>query len=123
MPDLVITDEAVELARDAVRKSLGCFVYSSCGFEGHYCFCRAAARAALTAASQAPPPARYRHRTARTPYTIVGQGKLQVSTFTPADNCDVTIYRDDNGSLWARATAEFNDGRFELLPSAPKAAP
>lgn len=35
---------------------------------------------------------------------------------------NLTVYRcEDDGKLWARTTAEFNDGRFEELPPAPGA--
>ena len=67
--------------------------------------------AALAAASTAPV---WRHKTRGTTYTIIADGEFQsaVETF---DGVAVTIYRSTtDGRVWARASDEFYDGRFEL---------
>lgn len=60
---------------------------------------------------------RYRHIKRGTTYTIIGTGHLQ-HPLHELDLMPITIYRSDNdGTLWARYTKEFHDGRFEELPS------
>ncbi len=49
---------------------------------------------------------------------IVGEGEVQ-TTDGLCDYDAVTIYREENGRLWVRSTAEFNDGRFMPLPTPP----
>jgi hypothetical protein len=66
-----------------------------------------------------------RHRKRGIIYTIEGSAHLQ--TDTPlSDMAELIVYRcDHDGSLWVRPTAEFNDGRFDLLeePTAANAEP
>lgn len=42
-------------------------------------------------------------------YRVIGEGVLE------ADRSAVTIYDDENGTVWVRSTVEFQDGRFETL--------
>lgn len=67
-----------------------------------------------------PEPRRWRHRKRGTDYTEVGRGNLQAPTDGLNDGCEIVIYRGKNGHLWARATFEFEDGRFEALPPQPE---
>ncbi len=50
--------------------------------------------------------------------TLTAEGRLEI-TSDQIDMQEVAIYRGDDGQLWARPVAEFNDGRFEALPAAP----
>jgi hypothetical protein len=57
-------------------------------------------------------------------HTLIGFALLQSERTLGGDGgCSLvklTIYRgESDGKLWARPTAEFNDGRFEELPPAP----
>ena len=56
----------------------------------------------------------WRHKKRGNEYTVIATGKVQTETGL-ADMADVTIYRGDGGDIWARATAEFYDGRFERV--------
>lgn len=81
----------------------------------------------------------HRHVKRGTEYQLIGTGKMQAETWVDGrtikpthpeegkiqitskqvDMQEVAIYRGDDGQLWARPIAEFNDGRFETLPAAP----
>ena len=45
-------------------------------------------------------------------YRLLGYGTLE------ADRTTVAIYDDASGAVWVRSAAEFDDGRFELIPDA-----
>ena len=45
-------------------------------------------------------------------YRVLSHGTLE------ADRSRVIIYDDAAGEIWVRSAIEFNDGRFEALPSA-----
>ncbi len=47
-----------------------------------------------------------------TEYEVLGEGCFQASMLPYADDLAVTVYRGEDGRLWARPTSEFNDGRF-----------
>lgn len=61
---------------------------------------------------------RWRHRKRGTTYTEIGRGKLQMSVEGNDDNPCVIYRADADGSLWARPTHEFEDGRFEEIAAA-----
>ena len=79
-----------------------------------------AAAAALAVLPVATPDAgwrpTHRHVNRGTEYEVVGQGIMQAPPAGSQDEASVTVYRDHDGKLWVRETAEFNDGRFEVLP-------
>jgi len=56
---------------------------------------------------------RYRHVKRGTVYTVIGEAELQVAVCNPVEGDLLTIYRGDDGKLWARFRDEFLDGRFE----------
>ena len=74
---------------------------------------------------------RYHHKKRGSTYRLIGIGKVQSDhwyerearqeddgsdAFTEVDMAEVVIYRaDEDNSLWARPTTEFNDGRFEEI--------
>lgn len=73
-----------------------------------------------------PPPSmtarRWRHKKRGTTYVEIGRASLQTSppTYFLADHDEMVIYRSEaDGSLWCRATAEFEDGRFEAIGPGP----
>ncbi len=62
---------------------------------------------------------RWRHLKRGTEYTEIGRAQLQVASSDPVEGSELVIYRGDDGKLWARETGEFEDGRFEPLPTPP----
>jgi hypothetical protein len=77
---------------------------------------RRCAHAALVAADGVPAQ-RYRHKKRGTTYTLIGVARIQ-SDVPLTDMDQVTVYRcEESGYLWSRRRAEFEDGRFERLPS------
>jgi len=99
---------------------------------------RATARAALTAALRTSPPEpasgwpTHRHKKRGTEYVLIGFGKMQAENWVDLNNDsehkvdmrEVAIYRSvDDGSLWARPREDFEDGRFEALPTPPAKEP
>ena len=85
-----------------------------------YCWASADAIAALRAPSREPEGGarRFRHWARGTIYTEIGEARLQQSgQFGPVEGDAITVYRGEDGQLWARASSEFHDGRFEELPA------
>ena len=71
----------------------------------------------------APPPApgggdwvpTHRHRKGRA-YRLLAYGTLE------SDRSAVAIYDDDDGAVWVRSRAEFEDGRFTPLAAGDRPA-
>ena len=81
---------------------------------------RSELEAALRAPSREPEGGarRFRHLARGTTYVEVGEARLQQSgQFGPCEGDAITVYRGEDGQLWARASSEFHDGRFEELPA------
>jgi len=73
----------------------------------------------LAAAPKAPAAGKkWRHKKRGTTYTEIGRGKLQSTGHMDMRDC--VIYQGEDGAFWIRPTDEFEDGRFEPLPRAPK---
>lgn len=85
-----------------------------CGFGNH----ADAIRDTLTTLASRTPEGmvRYRHKKRGTTYEVLGVAELQAEQ-PQVEKAALTIYRGDDGKLWARNTAEFHDGRFELAPT------
>lgn len=67
-------------------------------------------------------PKRFRHKKRGTTYQVLHSGCLQVDG--DLDNERVTVYRcEQDGGIWVRPDYEFNDGRFEELPSLAAPSP
>ena len=45
-----------------------------------------------------------------------GLYRLLCTATNEADRTPVAVYDDADGAVWVRSAAEFNDGRFQLLP-------
>lgn len=100
---LYCIDEVGKFARDVAKKAVTAALAQS-------------AQPADRAVSPAQP--RWRHIKRGTTYTEIGRGLLQ--TDAPiGDETPCVIYRSDDGRLWPRPVAEFEDGRFERLADAP----
>ncbi len=66
----------------------------------------------------------HRHRKRGSTYQVIGKAELQVAgMFPPTEGDKLTIYRAEDGTLWARPTPEFEDGRFEDLGAKPAGDP
>lgn len=120
---LKITDAMVEAAFDALVEEAAKMGHRPPSREedpDYYAESRAPLRAMLQAAADAIglPGMRWkpthRHLKRGTEYQEVARGKLQ--TDSPlTDYADLVAYRDEQGSWWFRAPAEFDDGRFAAL--------
>lgn len=72
----------------------------------------------------------HRHKKRGTDYMLLGIGKMQAENWHEHDGMaeqnpsidmrEVAVYRGADGQLWVRPREEFEDGRFELLPSPPE---
>ncbi len=71
------------------------------------------ARAAIAAMPKPEASEVYRHVKRGTCYTVIGVAELQAKQLQ-GDHAALTIYRGEDGKLWARNSAEFHDGRFKL---------
>lgn len=58
---------------------------------------------------------RYRHKARGTVYEVIASAELQAANGAPEEGAILTIYRGDDGKVWARRASEFGDGRFERL--------
>jgi len=80
------------------------------------------ARTRAAASAHVQGERRWRHKKRGTTYIEVGRGKLQ--SFDPGGLSDLdpmVIYRSEvDGSMWVRPADEFEDGRFEELPSSDR---
>lgn len=63
--------------------------------------------------------ATHRHVKRGTIYEVIATGVFQCERDLIFDDMPVVIYRGEGGEWWARLAPEFNDGRFETLPSPP----
>lgn len=62
----------------------------------------------------------HRHVKRGTDYQVIGEARLQqAGQFGPNEGDRLTVYLGADGKLWARATSEFDDGRFMPLPAPP----
>lgn len=72
----------------------------------------------LVAAAPFPPFLRLvMHKKRGSNYAVLGEATLQTATPAP-DMTALTIYQAEDGSLWGRPTAEFEDGRFQEVSAA-----
>jgi hypothetical protein len=79
--------------------------------------CRAIAYAiSLRREGEPAPRETWRHVKRGTVYEVLGDAELQdAAGFGQHEHACLTIYRDEDGKLWARNSAEFQDGRFERI--------
>lgn len=56
----------------------------------------------------------HRHKKRGSTYRVIGQAVLQTAEPAP-DGAHMIVYQDEKGLVWVRPSAEFYDGRFELL--------
>lgn len=91
-------------------------------------FDTAAIRAILSALGPPPTEVRegvatretWRHVKRGTLYEVLGDAELQdAAGFGQHEHACLTIYRGEDGKLWARNSAEFQDGRFERIATPP----
>lgn len=67
--------------------------------------------------------ATYRHVKRGTTYQVVGAAELQATAYNVHEGDKLTIYRGQDGKLWARHEDEFHDGRFEQVEGTHPAPP
>ena len=56
----------------------------------------------------------YKHKKRGTTYAVIGVAEVQTANRI-YEGDRLTVYRGQDGRLWARPEAEFNDGRFEAV--------
>ena len=61
----------------------------------------------------------HRHVKRGTEYEVIGNASVQAGSLIH-ENDILVVYRGHDGKLWARPAHEFNDGRFESLPTPPE---
>lgn len=61
----------------------------------------------------------WRHKKRGSVYAEVGRALLQAATGPVGEAAVLVIYRGEGGRMWAREEGEFEDGRFEQVPSGP----
>jgi hypothetical protein len=115
-----------------------CAYNGPCSDNGDGCICSAAElhnRKQSAALRQSSPPdgqtATHRHKKRGSEYVLIGFGTMQAEEWFYATNdsiepelgpsvdmAEVAIYRSvEQGSLWVRPREEFEDGRFEAIPT------
>lgn len=59
--------------------------------------------------------ARYRHKVRGTLYRLLHRRAFLQASGPIREGTQLVIYLGEDGSLWARPVAEFDDGRFEMV--------
>jgi hypothetical protein len=66
----------------------------------------------------------HRHVRRGSTYEVIGTALMQVASgIEVSDDEECTVYRGEDGRLWVRPTAEFNDGRFDDISALEGKAP
>lgn len=61
---------------------------------------------------------RVRHKKRGTIYEVMGKAQLQIANLPVLDEAILVLYVDEkSGKWWASLEDEFEDGRFEELPT------
>ena len=63
-----------------------------------------------------------RHKKRGTEYRVIGKAQLQATQPLPDDTV-LVVYVGDDRRVWAREEAEFEDGRFEDVPTTRAPSP